>query len=151
MLKKVKQLTVEELMGLGKVDNVRNLRITIQDPNTENKRWDVIIGGTCYQRKLFLDDEVEVPDKTTKQVYKLSYVLIYMVHHQYGRVEFLDRNDNIIRVMDVDNLSNVSSKFYSEMVEYTEFLPTDNPYREELVARIKFVDHTTKELRNMKN
>lgn len=63
MLKKVKKLTIEELMGLGKVDNVRNLRITIQDPNTENKRWDVIIGGMGYQRKLFLEDEVEVEEE----------------------------------------------------------------------------------------
>ena len=150
MLKKVKELTVEELIDLGKADNVRNLRITIQDPNTENKHWDVIIGGTGYQKKLFLEDEVEVPDMKTKQVYKLSYVLIYMFHHQYGLVEFLDRNDNIIQVVGVDNLTNISTDFYSEMVEYKELLPTDNPYRKELVACIKFVDHTVEELRKMK-
>lgn len=63
MLKKVKDLTVEELIMLGKTENVKNLRITIQDPNTENKHWDVCIGGTFYGRELFLDDEVEIPSK----------------------------------------------------------------------------------------
>lgn len=63
MLKKVKDLTVEELIMLGKQENVRNLRISIQNPNTENKRWDVHIGGTFYGRELFLDDEVEVSIK----------------------------------------------------------------------------------------
>ncbi len=151
MLKKVKELTVEELMELGKADNVRNLRITIQDPNTENKHWDVIIGGTGYQRKLFLEDEVEVPDKKTKQLDPLSYVLTYRMHYQYGRVEFLDRNDRIIQIINIDDLTKISVDFYSEKVEYKELLPTDNPYRDEIVACIKFVDRTKEELLRIKS
>lgn len=58
--KKVKDLTVEELINLGKADNIRQLRIVIQDPNTRNKHWDVNIGGIEYGRRLFLEDEIEV-------------------------------------------------------------------------------------------
>ena len=62
MPKKVKELTVEELLMLGKADNVRGLIITINGTDDPNKHFDVNIGGTFYGRRLFLEDEVEVPE-----------------------------------------------------------------------------------------
>ena len=58
--KKVKDLTVEELINLGKADNVRQLRIVIDGSNDKNKHWEVNIGGVEYGRWLFLEDEIEV-------------------------------------------------------------------------------------------
>ena len=63
MLKKVKELTVEELLMLGKADNVRGLTITIDGTDNPNKHFDVNIGGTFYGRRLLLEDEVVVPEK----------------------------------------------------------------------------------------
>lgn len=60
MKKKVKDLTVEELMELGKQDKVRNLEITIDGSDHTNKHFDVKIGGVGYGRNLFLEDEIEI-------------------------------------------------------------------------------------------
>jgi len=149
MLKKVKDLTVEELINLGKADNVRNLEITIDGSNHTNKHFDVKIGGVGYGRTLFLDDKIEVSTTEYKRLDPLSYVLIYRVHYTYGKVAFVDKNDVAIQTTDVDKLTNISTRFYDLLVEYEELLPTDNRYRDEIVARIKFVDCTKAQLIEM--
>lgn len=141
MLKKVKDLTVEELINLGKVDNVRNLTITIDGSDDTNKHFDVNIGGVGYGRKLFLDDEI-----TLTEIGKLSYIFIVKLNHQYGLVRFVDKNDTVIQTISVDMLPDVSTNLYSEIVEYNELLPTNNPYRDEVVACIKFKTRTKEEL-----
>ena len=151
MLKKVKDLTVEELINLGKQDNVRNLEITIDGSNHTNKHFDVKIGGVGYGRTLFLEDEIEVPNKERQLLDPLSYVLTYRMHYTYGKVAFVDKNDVAIQTTDVDKLTNISTRFYDLLVEYEELLPTDNSYRDEIVARIKFVDHTMAQLIEIKN
>lgn len=60
VMKKVKNLTVTELLSLGRNDDVRNLEIVIRDSKEENKHFDVNIGGTFYGRRLFFDDYVEI-------------------------------------------------------------------------------------------
>ena len=45
----------------------------------------------------------------------------------------------------------ISTNFYPELVEYKELLPTDNPYKDEVVACIKFVEHTKEELKGIRD
>ena len=59
-IKQVKDCTVEDLLKLGRQDNVRNLSVVIADPEDERRHFDVQICGTFYGRKLWLNDEVEI-------------------------------------------------------------------------------------------
>lgn len=58
-MKKVEDLTVKELISLGRKNNVHNLRIVIDGSDKENKLFDVEICGTGYGWKLMLEDVVE--------------------------------------------------------------------------------------------
>ena len=86
-----------------------------------------------------------------KKLETLSYVLLFKVKHQYGKVKFVDKNNQLIQVVDVKDTSNISTKFYEYSVQYNELLPTDNPYSDEVVSCIKFVDYTKDELRKKNN
>lgn len=85
IIKKVRECTVEDLITLGKQDNVRNLHIVIDGSNDDNKHFDVQICGTFYGRKLWLEDEVEIGVdirfKTTsvEALYKASYTNVDII------------------------------------------------------------------------
>lgn len=80
---------------------------------------------------------------------KLSYALIYLEHHTYGKIRFIDKNDEFIQNVEVLN-TNISPNFYDCDVEYKELLPTSNPYPDEVVSQIKFIDLNKQELIAMK-
>lgn len=81
---------------------------------------------------------------------ELSGVFIWEQHYQYGKFKFIDKNDAVIQVMDVDNLPRVSTDFYECTVIYEELLPYSNPYKDEIVATIKFVDYDLADLKKIK-
>jgi len=145
VLKKVKELTVEELLILGKADNVRELRITINGTDNPNKHFDVNIGGVNYGRRLFLEDEVDIPE-----ISNLSYIFLFRLKHHYGKVKFVDKDNELLQITYIRDIPNIAIDFYHERVEYTELLPIDNPYNDEVVACIKFMDKTKEDLKNMR-
>lgn len=128
MLKKVKDLTVEELINLGKQDNVRNLEITIDGSNHTNKHFDVKIGGVGYGRTLFLEDEIEVSNTENtehKRLDSLSYVLTYRVHYEYGKVAFVDKNDVAIQTTDVDKWHETIEQALQELYAIKNSKPSE--------------------------
>lgn len=148
VIKKVRECTVEDLIALGKADNVSNLRITIDGSNNENKHFDVNIGGAFYGRKLFLDDEVEVEIKDVVKTTLLD-VLKNRATHQYGKIKFLDKNNLLLFEMFVKNTFKISPAFYNYSVEYEELVPTNNAHLNELVAIVRFVDLTDEQIKRM--
>ena len=81
---------------------------------------------------------------------ELSTVFIWNQHYQYGKFKFVDKNDKLIQITDLYDLPNVSTNFYNCTVLYEELLPYNNPYKDEIVATIKFVDYDLNELKRMK-
>lgn len=148
VIKKVRECTVEDLIALGKADNVSNLRITIDGSNNENKHFDVNIGGTFYGRKLFLDDEVEIEINNIVKT-TLADVLLHRAKHQYGIIHFYDKNETLFQEINVRSLSNIGQSFYNCKVEYEELKPTDNPYLNVVVANIRFIDYDVNQLKQM--
>jgi hypothetical protein len=77
-------------------------------------------------------------------------ILLFHEKHAYGKVRFFDKDGLLILQKDACDLGNIDPLFYHDRVEYRFLKPTDNPYPNEIVSTITFIDSSIPELRNRK-